>query len=92
MYALFEPDYRKRVTFADFLRESAVRTRFELADTRIEAVVPEAADRVRVRINMETRPGRLPSGRVTAEDIWVRTSGRWFKVHEAIPLPFPTSR
>ena len=92
MYALFEPAYRKHVSFADFLKESAVRTRFDLADTRIEALVPEAADRVRVRINMETRPGRLPSGRVTAEDIWVRVSGRWYKVHEDVPLPFPTSR
>ena len=92
MYDLFEPAYRKQVTFADFLKESAVRTRFDLADTRIEAVIREADDRVRVRINMETRPGKFPNGRVTAEDIWVRRAGSWYKVHEEIPLPFPTSR
>ncbi len=92
MYDLFEPAYRKQVAFADFLKESAVRTRFDLGDTRIEAVIPEADDRVRVRINMETRPGKFPNGRVTAEDIWVRTAGRRYKVHQEVPLPFPTSR
>jgi hypothetical protein len=92
MYDLFEPAYRKQVTFADFVKESAVRTRFDLAETRIEAVVPETADRVRVKVNMETRPPGLPSGRVTAEDIWVRVSGQWFKVHQDITLPFTTPR
>ena len=55
MYGLFEPTYRKQVTFADFLKESAVRSRFDIADTRVEAVVPETVDRVRVMVNMETR-------------------------------------
>ena len=92
MYALFEPTYRKQVTFADFLKESAVRSRFDIADTRVEAVVPETVDRVRVMVNMETRLPRLPAARVTAEDIWVRVSGKWFKVHEDVKLPFTTAR
>ena len=92
MYDLFEPAYRRKVAFADFLKESAVRTRFDLADTRIEAVVPERADRVRVKVNMETRPPGLPVGRVTAEDVWVRVSGHWYKVHEDVRLPFPGNR
>jgi hypothetical protein len=89
MYDLFEPAYRQKVTFADFLKESAVRTRFDLADTRVEAVIPEADDRVRVKVNMETRPPRLPAGRVTADDTWVRVSGQWYKVHEDVRPPFP---
>ena len=92
MYDLFEPAYRKQVTLADFLKESAVRTKFDLGDIRIEGIVPESADRVRVKVNMETRPPRLPVGRVTAEDIWVRVSGRWYKVHENARLPFPGNR
>jgi hypothetical protein len=92
MYALFEPAYRKKVPFADFLKESAIRTRFDLADTRVESVVAEAADRVRVKVSMETRPPRLPIGHVTAEDTWVRVSGQWYKVHEDVPPPFPTKR
>jgi hypothetical protein len=91
MYALFEPAYRKQVTFSDFLKESAVRTRFDLGETRVASVVPEAADRVRVKVTMETRPPGLPVGHVTAEDTWVRVSGQWYKVHEAVPLPFPTT-
>jgi hypothetical protein len=92
MYALFEPAYRKQVTFADFLKESAVRSRFDIADARVEDVTAEMADRVRVKIDMETRPPRLPRGRVTAEDTWVRVSGRWYKVHQDITLPFVTPR
>jgi hypothetical protein len=91
MYNLFEPIYRKQVPFADFLKESAVRTRFDLADTRVDSVVPEAADRVRVKVTMETRPPGLPVGHVTAEDTWVRVSGQWYKVHEPVSLPFPTT-
>ena len=92
MYDLYEPAYRKQVTFADFLKESAIRTRFDLADTRIEAVIPETSDRVRVMVNTETHPPRLPVGRVTAEDIWVRVSGHWYKVHENARPPFPGNR
>lgn len=92
MYALFEPAYRNQVTFADFLKESAVRSRFDIADARVEDVIPETADRVRVKIDVETRPPRLPKGRVTAEDTWVRVSGRWYKVHQDITLPFVTPR
>jgi hypothetical protein len=92
MYDLFEPSYRKQVTFADFVKENAVRTRFDLGDIRVESVVPEAADRVRVKVNMETRPPRLPVGRVTAEDVWVRVSGHWYKVHENVRPPFPGNR
>ena len=92
MYALYEPAYRRKVPFADFLKESAVRTRFDLGDIRVEGIVPETADRVRVKVNMETRPARLPAGRVTAEDIWVRVSGQWYKVHEDVRLPFPGNR
>ena len=43
-------------------------------------------------VNMETRLPRLPTARVTAEDIWVRVSGKWFKVHEDVKLPFTTAR
>ena len=75
-----------------FLKESAIRTRFDLADTRIEAVIPETSDRVRVMVNTETHPPRLPVGRVTAEDIWVRVSGHWYKVHENARPPFPGNR
>ena len=92
MYALYEPAYRKKVPFADFLKESAVRTRFDLGDVRVEAIVPETAERVRVKVNMETRPPRLPAGRLTAEDIWVRVSGQWYKVHEDVRLTFPGNR
>ena len=92
MYGLFEPTYRKQVTFADFLKESAVRSRFDIADTRVEDVIPETVDRVRVMVDMETRLPRLPAGRVTAEDTWVRVSGKWFKVHEDVTLPFVTAR
>jgi hypothetical protein len=92
MYALHEPAYRKKVPFADFLKESAIRTRFDVADTHVESVIAETADRVRVKIAMETRPPRLPVGHVTAEDTWVRVSGRWYKVHEDVQPPFPTKR
>lgn len=92
MYALFEPAYRKQVSLSDFLKESAVRSRFDIADTRVEDVIPETPDRVRVKIDIETRPPRLPRGRVTAEDTWVRVSGRWYKVHQDITLPFVTPR
>jgi hypothetical protein len=91
MYDLFEPTYRKQVPFADFLKESAVRTRFDLGDARVDSVVPEAPDRVRVKVTMETRPPGLPIGHVTAEDTWVRVSGQWYKVHEPVSLPFPTT-
>jgi hypothetical protein len=91
MYALMDPAYRKRVTFADFVKESAVRTRFDLAAPRIASVVPEAADRMRVRVAMETRPPGLPAGRVEAEETWVRVSGQWWKVHEVVRSPFRTS-
>ena len=91
MYDLFEPAYRKQVPFADFLKDSAVRTRFDLGDTRVDSVVPEAPDRVRVKVTMETRPPGLPIGHVTAEDTWVRVSGQWYKVHEPVSMPFPTT-
>jgi hypothetical protein len=92
MYDLYEPAYRKKVPFADFLKENAVRTRFDLGDIRVEAIVPETAERVRVKVNMETRPPGLPVARVTAEDVWVRVSGHWYKVHEDVRLPFPGNR
>lgn len=92
MYALFEPAYRKRVTFSDFVKENAVRTRFDLADARVDEIVPDSAGRVRVKVNMETRPPNLPRGRVTAEDIWVRVSGKWFKVHQDPVSPFALPR
>jgi hypothetical protein len=92
MYALFEPAYRKRVTFADFVKENAVRTRFDLADARVDEILPDSGERVRVKVNMETRPPNLPRGRVTAEDIWVRVSGKWFKVHQDPVSPFALPR
>jgi hypothetical protein len=92
LYALFEPAYRQRVTFVDFLKESAVRTRYDLAAPSIDAVVAEAVDRVRVVVSIESRPPRLPAGRVTTEDSWVRVSGHWYKVHQDIVYPFTVER
>lgn len=92
MYVLFEPAYRKQVTFADFVRESAVRTRFDMADPRVVSVELEAADRARVKVDMETRPPGLPRWRVTAEEVWVLVSGKWFKVHQDPVSPFAIPR
>ena len=92
MYELFEPAYRKQVTFADFVKESAVRTRYDLADARVESVLPETPALVRVKVDVETRPPGLPVGRVTADDVWVRVAGKWFKRHQDPPLPFTVVR
>jgi len=91
MYDLFEPSYRKQVPFAEFLKESVVRSRFDLSNPQVVTVVPESADRVRVSVSIDTQPPGLPAGHVTAEDVWVKVSGQWFKVHQT-PATFPVSR
>jgi len=92
MYELFEPSYRKQVTFADFVKENAVRTRYDLADARVESVLPETPALVHVKVDVEARPPGLPVGRVTADDVWVRVAGKWFKRHQDSPLPFTVVR
>ena len=92
MYELFEPSYRKQVSLAAFVKESAIRTKYDLADARIEALVPETPSQVLVKIDVEARPPGLPVGRVTAEDRWVRISGKWYKVHQDSPPPFTVIR
>jgi hypothetical protein len=91
MYDLFEPGYRKQVPFADFLKENVVRSRFDVLNPTVVAVVAESPERARVSVGIDTQPPGLPAGHVTAEDTWVRVSGQWFKVHET-PSPFPVSR
>ncbi|MEO7407602.1 MAG: hypothetical protein ABIZ92_11385 [Vicinamibacterales bacterium] len=92
MYALFEPAYRKQVSFADFLTESVIRSRFDLAKPIVESVAIESSGRVRVRTRIQTHPPGLPAGQVTAEDMWVKVSGQWFKLHEKDQSPFTTPR
>jgi len=45
-----------------------------------------------IKIDVEARPPGLPVGRVTAEDRWVRISGKWYKVHQDSPPPFTVIR
>lgn len=92
MYALFEPAYRKQVSFADFLQESVLRSRFDLADPRVESLATESSRRVRVRTRIQTHPPGLPTGHVTAEDTWLKVSGQWYKLHEKDLSPFTTPR
>jgi hypothetical protein len=88
MYALFERAYREKVTFAEFLRQNIVRTRFDVAAPRIESMAPDIADRVHVSVSIETRPPRLPEGRVIAEEVWIRQAGEWLRVYEEPVHPF----
>jgi hypothetical protein len=91
MYALMEPAYREKVSFADFLKESAIRARYDLSGNRIEEILPETAARVRVKVSIETHLPRFPAARVTAEDVWVLVANAWYKVYQAPALPFPAS-
>jgi hypothetical protein len=89
MYDLFEPSHRARVPFEAFLQTSAVRSRFDLSEVRIDRIEPLAADRVHVWL---AYMGFVPSlGRsvpATIRDTWVRTDGRWYKVYEPPQVPF----
>ena len=43
MYALFEPAYREKLTFTEFLRLNIVRTRFDVVAPRVESIAAETA-------------------------------------------------
>lgn len=90
MYQLYEPTYRSRVDKAQFLRESLVRTRFDILTHEIREVRWETPTRAKVEILFTflhpPAGGALP-GRV--EETWVFRDGNWFKEHQPIQPPFP---
>jgi hypothetical protein len=93
MYALYEPAYRAKVSFAEFLKESAVRTRFGLSDPEILSMQPLTSQRVRVKVKVSADLARFGSGhKLEPEETWVLRRRRWYKVYEPPALPFPTQQ
>ncbi len=92
MYELYASDYRAKTPFARFLQESAVRVRYDLVAPEIADVAPESATRVRVRLKAGAMLQRFGGPhQVAPEETWILERGRWFKVYEPPPLPFPTA-
>ena len=90
MYQVYEPGYRERADRAAFLKESLVRTRFDILTYEIQEIVRETPTRAKVKITLTflhpPAGGPLP-GRV--EEIWILTEGKWFKNYQPITPPFP---
>jgi hypothetical protein len=90
IYALYEPDYRARVATDAFLKESLIRTRFDILSHRIDRIEPEGPDRARVWMSYDSLVPKLGGpAKGTVEDKWVKVKGVWYKVYEPPALPFP---
>jgi hypothetical protein len=90
MYQLYDPAYRGRVDRAGFLKESLIRTRFDILSYEVQEVRLETPARARVRLSFTflfPRAGGALPGRV--EETWLMTEGKWFKEHQPITPPFP---
>lgn len=89
MYELLEPDYRKKVDFAGYSQQTAVRVRFSLLKYEIAAIEPQADDKAVVRVRLEMELGRFGDAPTEASDTWVWRDGDWWLVFKEFQPPFP---
>ena len=90
MYQLYEPAYRDKTSFAKFLQESAVRSRYDITSHEIVKIETREKDRVVVFVEIGTVfPQFGGPHKVTTQDPWVRVADGWYKVYEPSKPPFP---
>jgi hypothetical protein len=90
MYALYDPDYRGRQGQDAFLRESVIRTRFDIVSHAIADVALESDSRARVTISYQSFLPQLGGAHQgSVQETWVKVGGSWYKLYEPPALPFP---
>jgi len=90
MYQLFDPGYRDTTTFAKFLQESTVRSRYDITSHAVVKIEAREKDRAVVFVEIGTVfPKFGGPHKVTVEEPWVRIDDVWYKVHEPFKPPFP---
>jgi hypothetical protein len=90
MYELYEPGYRATITFAKFLQESAVRSRYDIVGHRVLRMKTRDAAHVFVVLQLDTTLMKF-GGPYTVEVVepWVKVDDEWFKEYEPFKLPLP---
>lgn len=92
MYLLYDPAYRAKTTRAQFFKEMTIRSRFDLSDPNVVSITPKTPTTVCVQVHIGADLGRLGDDVIERpNEPWVLKNGRWFKVYEPPPLPFPPS-
>lgn len=90
MYKLFDPGYRAKTPFETFLKESTVRSRFDVASHEIVKLQPLDQDRATVFLEIGTTFEKFGGPhKIQVQEPWVRIDGAWYKVHEPYKPPFP---
>jgi hypothetical protein len=86
MYDLFEPAYRSKVSFAEFMPESTVRSRFDISSPAVKEIAAETKDRAKVVVEFQGMVMRAAQSFPSRyEDTWVKVHGDWYRVHPETP-------
>jgi hypothetical protein len=86
MYDLFEPAYRSKVSFAEFMPESTVRSRFDISSPAVKEITAETKDRAKVVVEFQGMVMRADQSFPSRyEDTWVKVHGDWYRVHPETP-------